>query len=401
MKRVSRHLVGNLFGQGLNFLAMLVPIWMGRLDAVTALVLVSAVAGISSQVGMAAFPSIFPTVKSGAGVKASLQASSLFLVFCSAIPLLAFVFLSRIDSGRDWQFLMWASLMSVSLGGYQFCLTGLIRLSNAGLFSEARCVYGVLNLVTTFLVSMWAPAQDSLVWAVIGVNLAASLYVIVRGKHALRSVRLLFAGVDLRAIVGYLRVHSHATASTLIAGLAFQSTSLVLPLLGLYADAWAVVLRLSGGFSTVCQQVFAPRLEMRLGRARRGGEEIEARRFWLEGTLTGVLCSGLSFVAVMSVVAMTSSTEVTDAMLLQFSLVALMLTLGMVGPAPLWKILLMSDRGAWQLGWASTKFATTIVCVASLESYRLMLGLAVCELTWGLVYLILARSALSRLRVAA
>ncbi|MEY8565666.1 hypothetical protein AALF15_03715 [Corynebacteriaceae bacterium 7-707] len=284
-----------LLGQGLNFLAMLLPIVGQETGQLAYLMLPLAAATVLSRTSVLGFHSRYLTLAApvrAAATGVSLGSLLLTTLVCGGVGAV----LAAAGSPGAAAVVGWTALLVVSNGIYLMAVAVATQEQRMDVYSTARLVYGVVNVAVTVVVVFVVPFQAGLVVAAVLNPLVGAALILTRTRNRLVTVFLREVPRLLdREHRSYLAVSSRATGATLLSECGFQIQGFLTPFLGPYQEIWAVVVRLTGGFGSLAQQVIAPSLEARIAAAIRAGDAGLTRRWCricaLGGLLLGVLCA--------------------------------------------------------------------------------------------------------------
>lgn len=295
------------FAQGLNFIAMLLPVLGRQADQLTYLVVPLALANLVCRASTFAYPGRYLAIPDRLTRTASATALS-GLIACTAAFLVAAVALTG-RSGYWAGVLAWSGALAFTHGLYFIAVAVVSRERRMNVYARARLVYGVVNIIGTTLVVFVTPFREGLV--------------VVAGIITLTGAVMMLTGTSDRVVPAflnhlprilnrphraYMRASFRASGAQLLTDLAFQMQGLMTPFLGPYKEIWAVTLRLTGGFSGLAQQVIAPGFEMRISEAARSGDHPTVRQ-WTRRGLAGSGALAL-FTAVVVIGAVMFATDV-------------------------------------------------------------------------------------------
>lgn len=289
------------FAQGLNFLAMLVPILGRQTDQLIYLVVPLALSNLFCRAVTFAFPGRYLAITDKLTRTASATAF-LGLVTCTGVFLIVSLCVSS-TSGYWAGVLAWSALLAFTHGMYFTAVAVVSRERRIDVYARARLVYGLLNIAATVVVVFVIPFREGLV-VVAAMITATGATIMLTGS----TDRVIPAFIrDLPRLLdrphrNYMRASLHATGAQLLTDLAFQMQALATPFLGPYQDMWAVSLRLTGGFSGLAQQVIAPGFEMRISEAVRSNDSATVRRWTVRGLASSVALAIFSAVVVVCAV---------------------------------------------------------------------------------------------------
>lgn len=376
-----------LAAQGLNFVAMLVPVLFGRLHEVAFLVIVGAIALISALTFSFAFPSVYPGLAQRSARVESVVAATTGLLVASVLFVAAAVV--GFITGAEWSLIILLSAMlMLAQGAYLITTSILVQQNDLPRFALTRSVYAISNLLGTIAALAFFSVEYSLaVSAIVCFSVASVIAVFGRLRRGTLAVLAVFP--SLRQLLNYVRSNWAATTSGLFAGLAFQSSSLATGFLGGYAGLWASVVRVSGGFASTAQQVVAPIFEMQLSAAIRENRRGEVRRMIVRSTL---LASGLSLLAYVAIVATLmvggalSPAVIGDAERSLVLAVIFAYTIGAVLPSISSKFMVMGGRQRTYFLWVACKLLVTAVTLILLRGLEMLVALSIIELLSAIAY---------------
>ncbi|AGP29912.1 hypothetical protein [Corynebacterium terpenotabidum] len=289
------------FAQGLNFLAMLLPILGRETEQLAYLILPLAISGLCCRASTFAFPGRYLAIPDRLTRTASATAV-LGLVLCTGI--LALVALVLTGRSTYWGGVFaWSALLTFTHGMYFTAIAVITRERRMDLYARARLVYGITNVVGTALVVFIIPFREGLV-VVAGIITATGSLIMLTGA----TNRIIPAFLtDLPRILDrshrrYVRGSLRASGAQLLTDLAFQIQGFATPFLGAYQEVWAVALRLTGGFSGLAQQLIAPPFEMHISDGARRSDNAAVRRWTLRGLLVSAMMAVVSAAVVIGAV---------------------------------------------------------------------------------------------------
>uniref|UniRef100_UPI003B3B9735 hypothetical protein n=1 Tax=Corynebacterium sp. TaxID=1720 RepID=UPI003B3B9735 len=261
-----------LFGQGLNFLAMLLPVVGQETGQLAYLMLPLALATVLSRTSVLGFHSRYLTLAGPlqrTATSVSLGTLVLTTLCCTGVAGV----LAATGTTAAAVVAGWTALLVLTNGIYVMAVAVATQEQRMDVYSTARLVYGIVNVLVTVGVVFVVPFQAGLVAAAVVNPLVGATLILTRTRNRLVTV---FVG-DLPRILdrdhrAYLAVSSRATGATLVSECGFQIQGFLTPFLGQHQEIWAVVVRLTGGFGSLAQQVIAPSLEARGAAALRDGD---------------------------------------------------------------------------------------------------------------------------------
>lgn len=383
LRGANRSTLWMLVAQGLNFAAMLFPALGGRLDLLTPLVMVSAIAGITCHTTTLAFASVHLGIVDehdrAVSVVTSLRgnvcgAAALGLAAAAAAPF------SRVLATT----LALSAIFSLCQGLYVITTTVAIRLGDHRRFARARMTYALLNIASTVTVTLlvdWSPALA----ATGALAYLGSAAVAVLGRRdGLRAPGVTWS--DQRT---YARRCWQATVSNLMGGLAIQAGALATGLFGALADTWAGVVRITGGFSTIAQQVVAPGFDMRLSQEIRGGAAADRRHVVRKALVMAVALTLVTVAAVLVTLVWSQSHGQADTRLSDVLLMTLLYTTGAILPTTTNKFLVVLGYQGAQFAWVGAKLAATVAALVFLRESSLLFAIASLEGLFAVAYVMI------------
>lgn len=293
---------GALFGQGLNFLAMLLPIIGGETGQLAYLMMPLALATVLSRTSILGFHSRYLTApEERTGTATAVSATSL-----SVTTLLCLVAGAAVAPVRDVA--LWTGLLVVTNGLYLMAVAVATREQRMDVYSTARLAFGVTNMVITTLVVFVVPFEAGLIVAAAVNPLIGAVLILVRTRNQILPAML----VDLPRMLDrehrfYVAGSGRATGGVLLSEIGFQFQGFITPFLGQYQELWAVVVRLTGGFGTLAQQVAAPPCEAKLAECIRTGDTDGTRNWCRKIIAIGLVLGAASSIVQIGAVLFTLS----------------------------------------------------------------------------------------------
>ncbi|MGO2841442.1 hypothetical protein ACTXKY_03040 [Corynebacterium variabile] len=295
--------------QGLNFLAMLLPVLGRQTEQLTYLVVPLALASLFSRAATFAFPGRYLAIPDRL-TRTATSAAFLGLLGCTGLFLVASACAAGAGYGYWAGIFAWSALLAVTHGLYFTAVAVVSREQRMDVYSRARFVYGIINISGTALVVFAVPFREGLIVVAALITLSGAVLMLASAHN--RVVPVFVAELPRlldRRHRAYMRGSLRASGAQLLTDLAFQIQALATPFLGQYQDMWAVALRLTGGFSGLSQQVIAPGFEMRIAAAVRSGNHTTVRQWVLRGLFGGVAIAGFSAVVVVGAVLFSTGTD--------------------------------------------------------------------------------------------
>lgn len=388
----GRDLFGRLMAQGLNFLAMMVPIVAGRYDAVAFLLTAGAISVIGSTTGALAVQSLLPAVIGWRKAIVAARSGLLGLVSVAAVLCLVSLGVSRFGSLRVGTLFFAAAAVSLPQGAHQIVVSLLIRSGDIRTFTRARLGYSVANLAGTVLVTLCLKTAWSLALAT---ACAYSVAIVISWHSAhIRRVWMLIrsAKMPLASSWVYVREVRPAVVSALASNLAFQAGALLTPLMGPFSLAWASVARITGGFGGVGVQVVAPPIEMRFAKALRAGERQERSRAFRVAVRSGLAlgCGTLLAQAVLwSVQGLPIEADPSDVRLMVVAM-AVYVTATLLA-STIQRMLVMSGGQRVMLVLTLARLALVAFGFIGLRDLPLLVFVCSVEGVFGMTYLLMLR----------
>lgn len=379
---------GALFGQGLNFLAMLLPIIGQETGQLAYLMVPLALSTVLSRTSILGFHSKYLTVPEHLRRTATtVSFASLFLTSL-ACGVVATILAVTIPESGAAGIAGWTTPLVLTNGVYFMAVAVVTQEQQMAFYSTARLWYGVVNVVVTSVVVFAVPFTAGLVFAAVVNPLVGALLILLRTRNRLlpelwRDRR----NLDDRAHRRYLVSSGQATGATLLSECGFQIQGFLTPFLGQYQEAWAVVVRLTGGFGTLAQQVIAPTFEAKIAAAIRDGDRSATARWCrvcvIGGVGLGTICAAVQAGAlVFSLHGHESLTVTTLIMSSVYCVATLAMNLSV-------KIPLMKGHDRLFLFWSSGRLAL-LLCLLATPSGVLLTGVVVVQTLAALVFLSVA-----------
>lgn len=395
MVEIGSQLRSGIIGQGFSFLAMLLPIIFGKLDQLSFLVVTSSVAGIASYTCTWSYASIFPGIKDEHECAVSTKTSFLLMFLVCGVMLvisLDFFPLDKYLKNIAW----WSSGLTLVIGSNMIVTAIFVRNRDFDSISHMRLISGILNfaLVLVACLSTFHFIPLLVAATIVAFGLTA-LWGGIKG-HPQAIQRGICARVAFREMVAYLRRNSDAALAALLGGGAFQIVGLSTPLLGPLANAWAIAIRLGGGFSTVTQQVVAPLIEVDYAHFIRTGAEAEAAKLQKKAYMLG--CLYATFCAVIVAIAIILSRAGDAVPQLSTSLLVVgagVFTFSIISTSLIPRNLVIAGGQRLFLTWAAVKVVVGIILLLSTSGLSLLVGLAITEALFQWLYFVAASRQLS------
>jgi len=288
--------------QVLTLSASLLPIVFGRSDQLVIVVSSSAIA--TSCVPLFTLASQF-RVPSMTSVDEAFRATAagILTAVIGSLVLLALVAYSYSLGGiaSPWDLAVATALLALSQSVFMLALSALTWRLAARPVLIVRLAYGISLFAGTLPAAAldW-PAITYLHITTVAMALASTL-ALVAGRVTRSRLRTLLATLSGRDLIREYRALPQAL-TTFVGSLGAQIASIATPSLGGLAGAWAIAMRLQGGFLTLGSQTIGSMVDVRIARAVRRADSAAAaaavRRARDVGTLLGFVYLAAAFVAV-------------------------------------------------------------------------------------------------------
>lgn len=377
---------GALFGQGLNFLAMLLPIVGGETGQLAYLMLPLALATVLSRTSILGFHSRYLTVP-GERVRTATAVSAASM---SVTTLLCLLVGAAVAPVRD--IALWTGLLVVSNGLYLMAVAVATREQRMDVYSTARLAFGVTNIIFTALVVFVIPFEAGLIVAAAVNPLVGTVLILTRTENRILPAML----SDLTRMLDrdhrfYLAGSGRPTGGVLLAEVGFQFQGFITPFLGPYQEIWAVVVRLTGGFGTLVQQIIAPPCEAKLAGCIRA-DDSEGTRVWFRKII--LIGAGLGVgSAVVQTAAILLFLPDDDAVTIGSLIAVSVFCLFWMPSAMCGKIPLMKGLARPYLAWSLTRLALLLPLLLLRDDYLFVTVIAVMSVTSVIIIWISARPA--------
>lgn len=377
---------GALFGQGLNFLAMLLPIVGGETGQLAYLMLPLALATVLSRTSILGFHSRYLTVP-GERVRTATAVSAASL---SVTTLLCLLVGAAVAPVRD--IALWTGLLVITNGLYLMAVAVATREQRMDVYSTARLAFGVTNIIFTALVVFVIPFEAGLIVAAAVNPLVGTVLILTRTENRILPAML----SDLTRMLDrdhrfYLAGSGRPTGGVLLAEVGFQFQGFITPFLGPYQEIWAVVVRLTGGFGTLVQQIIAPPCEAKLAGCIRA-DDSEGTRVWFRKII--LIGAGLGVgSAVVQTAAILLFLPDDDAVTIGSLIAVSVFCLFWMPSAMCGKIPLMKGLARPYLAWSLTRLALLLPLLLLRDDYLFVTVIAVMSVTSVIIIWISARPA--------
>lgn len=387
------------FGQGLVILATLVPVVAGQHSALAASVFCSSVAGLLLLPLLASVPTRLPGISDDEEARSFLMVGALVVatLMTVLVLLVVLIFVFR-GAGREigvlvgsWRLgdvIIGVLLLLVGQGLYALLASWYTRQGDMRGIGFQRTVYGATAIVFAGIAVLFGDGFYQVLLAssaALFLSSAAAVCVRHRGLPALP--RSLFAVRPRHYFVAWQSGWRLSLAGA-ANGFTAQAAGLLLPALGGLTEAWAVVLRVGGGFTTIMQTVVAPFIERDLGLAARTKAAQRFRRSLLKGWGLGVLSGVAAAAAGILAVHWTNASPAAGAML-SLAAAAGLLFVGQTGTGAISRAIAIADWQTAQLIWDLSRFAVVAVVVALFSGLGLLLAVAGAIFVFSILFVLL------------
>lgn len=381
-----------LIGQGLNFVAMLLPILLGRIDEVAFLVAAGAIAGVASFTFTWSYASVYPGIADERGASIATVASA-GLLMLACVAMLALSVASGLIGETERRFIAWGAVLILPQG-FNLMINGLfVRNRNYPDIARLRLVSGVSNFTLIVAACMLPIDYPPLLVVATALSLGmTALWGLWRNWAEVR--RQIFRdAVRLREIGEHLRAYASAAMAALLGGAAFHMAGIVVPRLGEAANGWAVAIRFAGGFSTVSQQVLGPLFETDFAHHLRGGDRPLAARNQRRAMALGLAYAAGGAAVVCAVIWYVGAGAGLAQRDWLFMLAgAALFSFSILGTSLITRNLVIAGGQQWFFLWAAVKVSIGAVLLVATKGIVLLVGLAVVETLFQGIYYLLCRA---------
>lgn len=374
-----------LLAQVMTFAGMVIPIWIGRLDALSLLVFSSAISLIAYHCLSFSFTSLYARTENGSDSVVAIAASHWLIAIAVLLMISASAVLWMLDRHAVSQVVLCVCAMLTATACYNLAAARLIRSSDTSGFNRLRIAYGLTSCLSAIAFSLWWAGREALVAAnVVALFGAAVLALNPTDLRTLARVSVPRA----RDVIAYNRRHSVAALGSLVSGVAFHAGSLALGGLGALAGTWSIVARVSGGFATVGQQVAGPPLEMKFAAALREDRPDVAFSLQSKGLASGFVLGLMSFAVTVAFLATAPADDLGGPGLYHMIPAAAVYTIAVGCTSVVTRNLMMIGRQKTFLFIAMGKIAVLSVALASLNGIGLIYAIAAIELVAQSIYIL-------------
>ncbi|MDU7503731.1 MAG: hypothetical protein E7K68_05295, partial [Corynebacterium kroppenstedtii] len=296
-----------LIGQALNFVAMVIPVVAKQPGMVAYMLFPVSLGMIVSRTMTLSYHSVYLRLPDERLSFSTAASGFMALVGTAALAVVgvALIWIHPAWSAR----VLWAMLATVAITVYNMYVAITIREDRMDVYSRVRFLYGVVNIVATCVVVFAIPVREGLIY-VAALNYVVGAMLLARATSqrvgtAIKqewSSLVSFPAVFASPLRSYIREHKEATTGTFFGDIGFQIQGMVTPVLGSYANAWAIVVRLYGGFLTLAQQVVSPSFEAPASKAIRNddldGYRVQLRIATIVAVILGVGTALIQYAAI-------------------------------------------------------------------------------------------------------
>lgn len=275
-------------GQGLNFIAMLLPVFLQRGDQLAYLLVPLSIAIVAHKVGFLCFHVKYLAVSRD---EEAIATATSFLGLVATTAIVFACSAALLPWSSYWAVVGFsAGLLVFSHGLYFMAVTILIAENKLAEYGTGRLLYGVVNIILTSLVVCLLPSRGGLVLAALALTLLVGLWMLSKADNKI----LGFVASHYRRAVGaegraFARSCVPLVGSTFVAEMGFQINGFFTPLMGQLQELWAIVVRVTGGFATVGSQVLAPVFETKVSEALRASNLSDAHMWVKRSQMAGLV----------------------------------------------------------------------------------------------------------------
>lgn len=276
-----------MFGQGLNFIAMLLPVLGKEAGQLAYLMFPLALAALLFKIGSLSFHVRYLTLneaKREIGTAVSMMGLVVVSILTAAMGAVVWVW-----SPHWGQVLVWSGLLTFSHGLYYMAVAVVIAEKREAFYGRVRLVYGILNFLLTAIAVWVLPVQAGLIVVAFLITFVTGMWMVLRCYNNLFAPLWRSGGHCFHAQGRqYVRESTRTTSAVFISDIGFQIQGFLTPLMGSYQQVWAIVVRLSGGFGTIGQTIIAPFFETKMAAAIRDEDFPMAESTALKAQMTGI-----------------------------------------------------------------------------------------------------------------
>lgn len=379
-----------LVGQSLSLAGMMLPILFNKIAELQFLIIVSAISGVLSYIGIWSIPSIYSSIKKNIECDVATFVSIITLVLTSLSVYLVSVAIV-LDYPERSQIVLCAALLTFFQGWYGILITRAIREGRFDKIAMAKFLIGIFGFSLTLAACIYGSDLDSLVVAVVVSFALTATFLGWMDRHALAMSILRGMLSPSQQKMNYIRRYAGVNVGAFFAGLAFHVGSIAIARLGPIANPWVVVIRIVGGLSTTAQQVMAPDYEIRFSAAIREGRRRRAISQQWKAIIAG--CSLSLFGCIIWFPAIFISRSVYDLDITNQFIVILcgvVFTFSSLVSSMIAKNLTLADGRMEYLVWAAGKAALGVWAIFAFDSINLLIAIVVIDAIFQAMYVFVA-----------
>jgi hypothetical protein len=287
--------------------------------------------------------------------------------------------------------LFWSDWLMLAQASYLVILALKVRQQRYDQISNLRLVYGGVSLFSTGVACLFPHFHGALVVSTVVAFSAVPLFTAWNERSTFMDWAPHCREVKFTEVKAYLITYGDAAIAGLISGVAFHIASIFLTGLGTLSSAWAIVLRISGGFSTVAIQLIAPVFEVDFSRSIREGDCDSSRKSQksaiISGTALATLVVSLVICALWYTHAFNHLSPSTQGLLL---LCSVLYVFSILTTATFSRNLVLAGGRTQYLLWTIAKVSASLIALFKLSGGRLLLGLVTVEAIFQVIYVVLA-----------
>lgn len=260
LSRLWRTYGATTLAQALTFTALLLPVLTGDAAMVMIATLPIALGLVSSRLLTFGFHVVY--LREATNRKLGIFMNSLWGVIVGTIV----IYTAGSALASKWEAVgVTLQLTATAAFGQSLYVIGttmLIDGKNIARYGRFRLVYGGLSLILTALAVSVVEDLRALLWATAAATAIAGILAISLSRQQLSTNRPLLQSLSFSPTSARASITASIASATSDVGA--QAGAFALPFMGEYGPLWAAMFRISGGFSTVAQQVVAPPFEMKI-----------------------------------------------------------------------------------------------------------------------------------------
>lgn len=361
-------------GQGLAVAATMVPIVAQQHAALSASIFCASVSTLFLMPVLAALPLRLPGISDMAEVRGYMAVLLRILGCClGLLGILGVLAACQAASGRSlfWVTPAWAieqvafgaCLLLVGQGFYSVVSAWFVRRADVRRVGGLRFNYGAGAFVGAMVAILFGDGfYQVIIPSTVSLLAAAFVTVVVAHPHPKRLLRVVWRSRSCSYADAWRSGWRLCLAST-ANGFTAQAGGLVLPMLGPIAEAWAIMLRIGGGFTTIGQAVIAPFVDTEVGAASRAKRPDLFRKALLRGLRMGVALAVLGVATCLLALRLLESNLPSDSQLL-LGLAISFLLFGQISLGPISRSLAVANSQRKQVAWDVMRFLVVGAMVA-------------------------------------